>query len=144
MFDLVASIFGAYDAESGRRLITEWFICLPKKNSKSTIAAGIMMTALVMNWRQSGEYTVLAPTVEVAGNAFSPARDMVAKDDDLDALMHVQSHVKTITHRETNATLKVVAADSNTVGGKSRLARWSMNCGCSARWPARRTCCARQ
>ena len=121
VFDLVASIFGAYDAESGRRLITEWFICLPKKNSKSTIAAGIMMTALVMNWRQSGEYTVLAPTVEVAGNAFSPARDMVAKDDDLDALMHVQSHVKTITHRETNATLKVVAADSNTVGGKKSI-----------------------
>lgn len=121
VFDIVASVFGAYDADSGRRLITEWFICLPKKNSKSTIAAGIMMTALILNWRHSGEYTVLAPTVEVAGNAFSPARDMVNKDEDLDALMQVQSHVKTITHRETNATLKVVAADSNTVGGKKSI-----------------------
>ena len=62
VFDIVASVFGAYDADSGRRLITEWFICLPKKNSKSTLAAGIMMTALILNWRQSGEYTVLAPT----------------------------------------------------------------------------------
>ena len=121
VFDLVRSVFGAYEEESGRRLITEWFVCLPKKNSKSTLAAGIMMTALVLNWRQSGEYTVLAPTVEVAGNAFSPARDMVSKDDELNALMHVQSHIKTITHRESNASLKVLAADSNTVGGKKSI-----------------------
>ncbi|PXX14503.1 hypothetical protein C7399_112113 [Paraburkholderia tropica] len=35
VFDLVASIFGAYDANSGRRLITEWFVCIPKKNSET-------------------------------------------------------------------------------------------------------------
>ena len=121
VFDLVRSIFGAYDATSGRRLIVEWFILIPKKNSKSTIAAGIMMTAVILNWRQSAEFSVLAPTVEVANNAYAPARDMVQKDEDLDALMHVQSHVKTITHRESNAILKVLAADQNTVGGKKSV-----------------------
>lgn len=121
VFDLVRSVFGAYDPESGRRLITEWFVCVPKKNSKSSLAAGIMMTALILNWRQSAEFTVVAPTVEVATNAFSPARDMVSKDDELGDLMHVQSHVKTITNRTTNATLKVLAADSSTVSGKKSV-----------------------
>lgn len=123
VFELAASIFGAYDPESGRRLITEWFVCVPKKNSKSSIAAAIMMTALILNWRQSAEFSVLAPTVEVANNAFAPARDMCSEkaDEELNTLMHVQTHIKTITHRESGASLKVLAADQNTVGGKKSV-----------------------
>ncbi|MYZ44207.1 terminase large subunit [Schauerella aestuarii] len=121
VFDLVASIFGAYDPVSGRRVITEWFICLPKKNSKSTIAAGIMITAIILNWRDSAEFSILAPTIEIANNSFAPSRDMTQKDEDLSDLLHVQTHIKTITHRERGATLKVVAADSNTVGGKKSV-----------------------
>ena len=128
LLDFVGAVFGAYDPEAERQMIREFLLAVAKKNAKSTIAAGIMMTALIRNPRHSASFIILAPTKEIAGNSFEPASDMAdAINKELaekgrEPLFRIYRRERRILHMQTRAELKIIAADSDTVGGTKATA----------------------
>lgn len=117
VFDLVRVIFGSYDPETKRRMIREFFLLIPKKNGKSSIAAAIIVTAAIMNERPYAELLLIAPTMTIAGIAFQQAWGIIRADDDLERIFHAQEHLKKITHRLSGAVIAIKAADGDVITG---------------------------
>jgi hypothetical protein len=80
--DIIAAIFGSYDPATGVRHVRENFNLVPKKNSKTTNGAALMMTALLMNRRPRAEFLITGPTHDVSELAFSQAAGMIECDPD--------------------------------------------------------------
>lgn len=119
VYNLVAAMFGSYDAALDQRMISEFFVLVPKKNGKSTFAAAMMVTAIIMNRRPDAEFTFLAPTIEIAGISFRQARGIIRLDPYLAKIFHIQDNIRRITHIKKGAFLQIKAADVDVVtGGK--------------------------
>jgi phage terminase large subunit-like protein len=115
--DLVRALFGSYDPEQRVRHIRELFVLVPKKNSKTTASAAIMLTAVLMSRRPLAEFLFVAPTQEVSEIAFRQTVGMIEADPVLLAKFHIQEHIKKITYRPTGAFLKVKSFDPKIVTG---------------------------
>lgn len=115
--DIVRALFGSYDPDAGVRHVREIFQLVPKKNSKTTAGAAIMLTAVLMSRRPRAEFLLVAPTQEVANLAFAQAVGMIEADPVLVAKFHIQEHIKRITYRPTGVFLKVKSFDPKVVTG---------------------------
>jgi len=121
MFDFVRLIFGAYDVSDGpfgRQLINDFFLLISKKNAKSTLAAGIMVTCLLRNDRPNAELLIIAPTKEVADNSARPAIAMVSAEPELARRIKLEPYHRRLINKLTDSELKIVAADTSSVAGK--------------------------
>lgn len=114
--EIVAALFGSLD-ERGARQVPEVFCLVPKKNSKTTNGAGLMLTALLMNRRPRAEFLLIGPTQEIADTAFQQASGMIEADEYLAKRFHVVDHRKSIVDRLTKATLKIKTFDMKVMTG---------------------------
>ena len=117
VFDFVAAIFGSYDPETKRRMIREFFLLVPKKNGKTSIAAAIMLTAAILNVRPEAELLLIAPTKMIAEASFKQASGIIKLDPELMKIFHWQDHLKKITHRNSGAVIVIKAAQSDAITG---------------------------
>lgn len=116
--DIVRALFGSWDSETQERHIREVFGLVPKKNSKTSYGALLMLTALILNRRPNGAFLLVAPTQDVTELAFDQASGAIDLDPYLAKRMKVQRHLKTITHTENGATLEVMSFDPNVLTGQ--------------------------
>lgn len=102
--DIVAAIFGALPdpvenpTAPAARNISEVFNLVPKKNSKTTNSAALMLTAMMMAQRPRADMLLIGPTQIVAEGCFGQAVGMIQADPDLKSRFHIQAHIKKITY----------------------------------------------
>jgi phage terminase large subunit-like protein len=114
--EIVRALFGSLDA-SGARLVRELFLLVPKKNSKTTGGAGLMLTAALLNRRPRAQFLFVGPTQSVADIGFEQAMGMVLADPELEARVHIQEHLKRITVKATGARLQIKTFDMKILTG---------------------------
>jgi phage terminase large subunit-like protein len=115
--EIVGVLFGSM--VNGERMVREPFMLVPKKNSKTSYSAAMMLVALLMNMRPRAEFLFVGPTKVVADLAFDQAAGMIACDPEgyLQRRMHVQEHLRQITDRRTKAQLVIKSFDSSVLTG---------------------------
>ena len=113
--EFVGAVFGTWNGRI--RGVNEFFLLVPKKNSKTTNSAGIMVTAMLTSERPHAEFLLVAPTQKVSSIAFQQAVGMIEADEELRKLCHVKDYVKTIVYIPTGASLKVRSFDPKVLTG---------------------------
>lgn len=125
--EFVSAIFGLVEMSDDRsivvnRKVRKFFQLVPKKNSKTTNGAAIMMTALLRNRRPNAEFLLVGPTQATAELAYDQAAGMVAADPWLRKRFHTRDHQKTIEDRKNGAKLKIKSFDNKVMTGVKPVA----------------------
>lgn len=116
--EIVRALFGSWDSAKKVRYIREIFVLVPKKNSKTTYSAALMLVALLRNQRPGARFLLVAPSHDVTELAFNQAAGAVRLDPEIEAIIHIIDHQKTLKHRTTGATLEIMSFDPKVLTGQ--------------------------
>ncbi len=94
---IVANLFGWVHKETRLRRFRKAYICVPRKNGKSVLAAAIAIYMLVADHEHGAEIYCGATTEKQAWEVFRPARLMADKSPSLRRAFAMQVNAKSIT-----------------------------------------------
>jgi phage terminase large subunit-like protein len=124
VFELVRAIFGAFDPETGQRMLREYFLLIPKKNGKTSIAAAIMVVALMMNERPSATALLIAPTINIAELSYNQAKGIIRLSETergtrLEDVFSNHDHERRIRYLRPDipSEMQIKAADADVITG---------------------------
>lgn len=114
--DFIRRLFGTARAD-GLRQYRNGFLFIPRKNGKSTLAAGIALFCLVGDGEKGAEIYSAANDREQASLVFNEAAAMVRQDKYLLSILTVVPSQKRIIYTRNNSFYRAISADANTKDG---------------------------
>lgn len=115
--DIIRVLFGSLNRTTMERFVEEVFVLVPKKNSKTTNGAALMLTALLMNMRPRAEFLNIGATQAVSDLAFSQTVGMIEADQELKKRFQVREHLKEVKDRLNGSKLRVKSFDLDILTG---------------------------
>jgi len=98
--NIIATLFG-WKNEDGRRRYREAFIFVPRKNGKSTIAAGITLCVLYVDGEGAAECYCVAGDLDQTDMVYGTAAAMVRQNKKLDSISKVRDSRKRIIYGDS-------------------------------------------
>ena len=112
---IVRDLFGWKYRETNLRRFRTAYICLPRKNGKSTLISAIALYMLCADGEPSAECYVAAGDRQQSGIIFEVASSMVRSDSQLNKNLKVFK--SSVIHEKSNSAFKAISAEASTKMG---------------------------
>lgn len=113
--ELLRKLFGWKRKKDGLRRYRTLYLEIPRKNGKSTLAAGLALFLLFADKESGAEVYSAAADREQAAIVFDVAKSMVEESKQLS--QRCQTFRRAITYPKSNSSYKVISADAKTKHG---------------------------
>lgn len=113
---IVGDLFG-WKRANGTRRYRKAYVEIPRKNAKSTLAAGIAIYLLMCDGEAGGEVYSAASTRDQASLVFNMAASMLRHSKTLSKHVTIRDSVKRIMHKKSDSFYRAISADAEGAHG---------------------------
>ena len=114
---IIACVMGWINVNTGMRRFKTAYVEVPRKNAKTTLAAGLALYLEVRDDEAGAEVYSAATTADQAKISFNIAKEMVAKSPGMQLRFGVKPYMHAISVLRTGSTFKYLSSDSHGLDG---------------------------